>query len=671
MKKLSFLSMALLAGSTLSAQTVAQFEENNVPEKATEIQKSRLSRTSLDRAAAIFYEDFANGLAGNNGVGSWTAGGTDAALWMHDFDGPDGAFSNTDNSDIIGSETVANGFMMFDTDLSHGNGSNGYPNRDGYIQTPVLNLSAEPSVVVSFYQGYRWCCTNGHQLNLLISTDGGSTFPNAVQLNAGASTNVAYDGAYTFNVTQYAANQSQVVFRFAWGSGSASHYYWQIDDVSVDAAPADDLEMVAFEAIQGDTATGRLSWALGQEPADLATSRWFMGIIRNNADNSRDVYLSLDIDVNGNLISVENDQNTTTIAGGGALDTIFINYTPASFMPGNYAVTATAMATNATGDDASPANNVLPSQFSITYETIATNPRNYVASRVLDNQIDTDDDGTDESHVVDYYNRWVQFEEVTIRNMATAFSTVTEEGAKIQYGIYGTTESGAILDNSNPIYVGANLKIDGSSNAYDAGVEAGMIGVGRVVFPFQAPIFNDQTFETELVDTSVTLPGDPLGIIYAAGIRLPDDAVAGIIGSRTGFGQGNRQSSLMYGPFDTGGALATYLSSAINVIEIGRDDETVSVTEIENRPAFYLAQNRPNPFNNGTTIVYQLNKKSNNISFEVYDVTGKQVMSLNQGSKGAGQYAIELDGSEFTTGLYYYSLTVNGQKLTRKMVVTE
>ena len=46
-------------------------------------------------------------------------------------------------------------------------------------------------------------------------------------------------------------------------------------------------------------------------------------------------------------------------------------------------------------------------------------------------------------------------------------------------------------------------------------------------------------------------------------------------------------------------------------------------------------------------------------------------MNLNEGSKGAGQYNIELNSSEFTTGLYYYSLTVNGQKLTRKMVITE
>ncbi len=44
---------------------------------------------------------------------------------------------------------------------------------------------------------------------------------------------------------------------------------------------------------------------------------------------------------------------------------------------------------------------------------------------------------------------------------------------------------------------------------------------------------------------------------------------------------------------------------------------------------------------------------------------------MNEGTKSAGQYNIMLDGSEFTTGLYYYSLTVNGQKLTRKMVITE
>ena len=53
----------------------------------------------------VFYDDFANGLAGNNNVGAWSRGGPNGIIWKYDTDGPLGAFSNA--TEIITSTTAA------------------------------------------------------------------------------------------------------------------------------------------------------------------------------------------------------------------------------------------------------------------------------------------------------------------------------------------------------------------------------------------------------------------------------------------------------------------------------------------------------------------------------------------------------------------------------------
>ena len=76
----------------------------------------------------------------------------------------------------------------------------------------------------------------------------------------------------------------------------------------------------------------------------------------------------------------------------------------------------------------------------------------------------------------------------------------------------------------------------------------------------------------------------------------------------------------------------------------------------------------PNPFSGGTSIGYEL-AAGGNVSFEVYDITGNKVVSVNEGKKAAGKYSIELSGNSLQSGVYFYTLVVDGAKITRKMTV--
>ncbi len=96
-------------------------------------------------------------------------------------------------------------------------------------------------------------------------------------------------------------------------------------------------------------------------------------------------------------------------------------------------------------------------------------------------------------------------------------------------------------------------------------------------------------------------------------------------------------------------------------------------TAINSRPEnnlprrFYLEQNYPNPFNPVTRIKYSVPKTSY-LTIKVYDVMGREVATVFDGVQQAGNYTAILDGSNLTSGIYFYKMETNGFVETKKMV---
>lgn len=82
-----------------------------------------------------------------------------------------------------------------------------------------------------------------------------------------------------------------------------------------------------------------------------------------------------------------------------------------------------------------------------------------------------------------------------------------------------------------------------------------------------------------------------------------------------------------------------------------------------------LNQNAPNPFSDQTVIEYSLDQPVM-VDFAVYNLLGKVVHTKTTNST-PGMNRIELSASSLnlSPGIYLYSLTVEGQSVTRKMVV--
>jgi len=106
----------------------------------------------------------------------------------------------------------------------------------------------------------------------------------------------------------------------------------------------------------------------------------------------------------------------------------------------------------------------------------------------------------------------------------------------------------------------------------------------------------------------------------------------------------------------------------------GGDSTFYPITELKqlsnNIPAsFLIYQNYPNPFNPKTVISYEL-RTGSNIIIKVYDALGKELRTLVNKKHNAGTYKVNFDGSGLPSGVYFYSLFVEGEIIdTKKMML--
>jgi hypothetical protein len=105
-----------------------------------------------------------------------------------------------------------------------------------------------------------------------------------------------------------------------------------------------------------------------------------------------------------------------------------------------------------------------------------------------------------------------------------------------------------------------------------------------------------------------------------------------------------------------------------------------NITSIEKEPStqinFSLSQNYPNPFNPVTKIKYSipsvtLRQAQSDIlvTLKVYDILGREVATLINDEKPAGEYEVEFDAANFPSGIYFYQLKAGNFVETKKLVL--
>jgi hypothetical protein len=85
---------------------------------------------------------------------------------------------------------------------------------------------------------------------------------------------------------------------------------------------------------------------------------------------------------------------------------------------------------------------------------------------------------------------------------------------------------------------------------------------------------------------------------------------------------------------------------------------------------YELSQNYPNPFNPVTKINYSI-PKSGIITLKVYDILGRNVTTLVNEFKNAGNYSVEFNADNLSSGVYTYRLESGSYVETKKMLLVK
>jgi hypothetical protein len=125
----------------------------------------------------------------------------------------------------------------------------------------------------------------------------------------------------------------------------------------------------------------------------------------------------------------------------------------------------------------------------------------------------------------------------------------------------------------------------------------------------------------------------------------------------------NDKSFGLHNPFFAVQVLLTSIQYGVGVQNIG--------SEIPTR--YELSQNYPNPFNPSTKINFSI-IKAENVTLKVYDMMGREVISLVNQKMNPGKYSTEwqginANGVKVASGVYFYRLITPNYVEVRKMVL--
>lgn len=137
-------------------------------------------------------------------------------------------------------------------------------------------------------------------------------------------------------------------------------------------------------------------------------------------------------------------------------------------------------------------------------------------------------------------------------------------------------------------------------------------------------------------------------------------------------GNGTSTTSHQYTYTDRGLNSGTY-KYRLKQIDYNGNFEYFNLTDevVVGIPEKYsLSQNYPNPFNPVTTIHYSIPEEGEGVTnIKVFDISGKEVMTVVNEFKTAGQYSVQVNANNLSSGIYYYKLTAGNFTAIKKMTL--
>ena len=112
-----------------------------------------------------------------------------------------------------------------------------------------------------------------------------------------------------------------------------------------------------------------------------------------------------------------------------------------------------------------------------------------------------------------------------------------------------------------------------------------------------------------------------------------------------------------------------YAACQIAGIYIIQFDQTMSIQETKSELTnFSLSQNYPNPFNPSTIIEFHIPSHSY-VNLSIYNLSGQLIDVLLSDEINPGSYKLNWDGSNYSSGVYFYKLSTKNFNYTKKCLL--
>lgn len=651
---------ALLVGATAFGQAKRQSGIfTQAPERLSAAQhagtktvsaKSTWTNYAKTTAVTIYSEDFGSGTPNSLPAG-WDVSSAVNTNWVWMNTAPTGFFTRG----IINSTTASNGYMIFRADSIF----DALPNvsQDGILTSPVYDFSAHANVGLEFEQWY----TNFQDSCFVEvnNADGNGwyefpVFPNnLLEPNEALSVNPTIA---KINISEVAGNQSAVQIRFHYRGRQGGAYSWLIDDVRFTELDSVDVGVSRTAAVMS---YGNFVGPVGIIPIQFADTVWPGVLVANYGNKTGGVVINNTI-YNGSAQVYSKNQPLDTLAvnlyGGQLIQNDSFGFVPTE--PGRYTITS---AVSAAGDVIT-ANDVDSATFFVSDSSWSTESGRYLPGGFwlhypaqLGNPERSSSIGTSLVTVPGMSD--------TLTSVSAAFRFNTKVGTRVQCHIYRFISSWKYVASTEEITLTAN-DLSTASQAKFVTFPLNIINTGGYIMVEDDGSDNTNTTWAAVLQAVDAQPTDTVRVLATEAPGF------GIFGDSGGLSDTSTNSGLS-SDFAPGTALPSSLSNAAPAIRMNFGNGAESILSVNNVSKNNIAASHyPNPANKDLNISFSL-ATSANVVVTVINAIGQTVKIQNIGYVAARQQkAAKINTADLPAGMYLYSIVAEGQKVTKRFIVT-
>ncbi len=265
------------------------------------------------------------------------------------------------------------------------------------------------------------------------------------------------------------------------------------------------------------------------------------------------------------------------------------------------------------------------------------------------------------------------------------FIAITKTGTDIKIYVNGTlldslVMTGSLIQDVNPLTLGINTPgatefLSGSID--DIRIYNRTISEEDIQFLYSENIIPVEliSFSADVVDSKVRLNWITSTEVNNKGFEIERSITRGksikreweTIGFVPGAGTSTEISVYTFIDENITADTYSYRLKQIDLNGMYEYSSIISVGILMNRE-YKLFQNYPNPFNPSTKIKYSI-PEGGRVVVKIFDILGKEVITLTNEYKDAGYYEIEFSAENLASGIYFYKIVSGSYSEIKKMVL--